>query len=304
MKIKKPITKSDLREIVNESVNRVLNEFLAGGVEWEDTYARYQAKNNTNKELDAVVQDLHTICQYFDIIYKILDDDLTDRERYNLIRKYFKSFRGEITSNVYEDYFEDVLDVMEPIYGLMSNKTNRKGDTQAITVKNICELEGSVKALKNMRELDPISNAAARVYNWIQEHKWKDSEVSESRIENRYSELDDTYDFEGRHQIYDAIDTILSYYDEIFDCGFNREPSEDFPDVSQEDIEHAMEPMEQIREMRWGRRLCNSRSTHPSLGMIASCKDAFEELAHIESLGPVQDAAITCVSFLRRNGIR
>lgn len=305
---KKLISKSDLRKIVNESVNRVLNEFFAGENAWEATYSKYRRKNDTNANLDEVVADLHSICQYFDKICKILDDDTTYRERYKLIRKYFKSFEVcDLLSNSYnqrvlERYFEDLLNNVEPIYELMTSKTNRKGDAQAMTVEDICGLEDYVESLKDMHDSNPIDTAAGRVYGWIQEHK-HDSEVNESHIENLYAELDDIYDCDGIDQVYDAIDTILSYYDEIFDCGFNREHSEDFPDASQDDLERAMEPMEQIQEMRWGRRLTHSRSTHPSLGMIASCKDAFDELAHIESLGPVQDAALKCVYFLLDNGI-
>lgn len=136
-----------------KTTKKALNEFMAGGNDWGRTYDDYRVNNQTNMELDEIVRDLHTICQYFDDLYSVAHE--------NQRSKYFPKMQPQLA--------EHVVDLISPIYSLFANRTNRKGDRQGMSVeeiKNTCF--DSLRQLSNPAyrgDLGVINSAAARALN-------------------------------------------------------------------------------------------------------------------------------------------
>lgn len=136
-----------------KTTKKALNEFMAGGNDWGRTYDDYRVNNQTNMELDEIVRDLHTICQYFDDLYSVANE--------NQRSKYFPKMQPQLA--------EYVVELISPIYSLFANRTNRKGDRQGMSVeeiKNTCF--DSLKQLSNpayRSDLGVINSAAARALN-------------------------------------------------------------------------------------------------------------------------------------------
>lgn len=136
-----------------KTAKKTLNEFMAGGNDWGRTYDDYRVNNQTNMELDEIVRDLHTICQYFDDLYSVANE--------NQRSKYFPKMQPQLA--------EYVVELISPIYSLFANRTNRKGDRQGMSVeeiKNTCF--DSLKQLSNpayRSDLGVINSAAARALN-------------------------------------------------------------------------------------------------------------------------------------------
>lgn len=146
------LTERELKSMISESIKRCLNEFVAGGNDWGDTYGDYQLKNRTNKELDDVVRELHTICQYYEDLYDAYDN--------KQIPKMFPHINPQQLRNA--------LNAMGNIYALMMNRSNIKGDRQSMTMDDISrECKNGLEVLAQIDTLGPINNAAIRALQKI-----------------------------------------------------------------------------------------------------------------------------------------
>lgn len=142
------LNEEQLKKIVAESVMQVLKEVTIGGNDWGDRYGQYKMRNKTNVGLDDAIEAMHTICQYADDIYNVVYEGGKS--------KYFPQAQPQVLQNVWKN--------IQPIYGLMANKTNIAGDEQGITVQDIQKLLPYLKALAKCG-LSPINTSANRFFN-------------------------------------------------------------------------------------------------------------------------------------------
>jgi hypothetical protein len=109
--------------------------------------------NRTNVELDDIVRDLHTICQYYDEIYQTAYE--------NMPNKYFPQMN--------QKYAQQITNLIAPIYSLLSNRNNRKGDNHAMTIQDIQNTcMNSLQQLASDRTLGVIYNAAIHALKLLQ----------------------------------------------------------------------------------------------------------------------------------------
>lgn len=140
------LTEGELRGIISKSIKNILNEFIAGGNDWQNTYSDYKLRNRTNEELDDIVKELHTICQYYEELYDANDN--------NQILNMFPKCN--------QFHMKNALNAMGDIYALMMNRNNIKGDTHSMTFEDIMKCKNNLEKLSQIECLGPISRAARR----------------------------------------------------------------------------------------------------------------------------------------------
>lgn len=144
-----------LRYLISEAVRTTLNEFIAGGNDYRDTYKDYKDFNKTNEELDSLVRELHTICQYHKDIF---DAAYNGAQLRSLPR---------VQANPQQ--LKYVSKLIGNIYSLMSNRNNLKGDRYAMTydlIKQRCF--DSLSELAQLDGFEPINTAASRALRLLQ----------------------------------------------------------------------------------------------------------------------------------------
>lgn len=147
------LTESELKNIITESVKNILNEFIAGGNDWGKTYLDYRRTTQTNQELDDIIRELHTICQYYDEFYKVG----------------YEKQKSQYFPHIDAKYAQYLTQLISPIYSLFANRNNRKNDEYSMTIQDIKEYcAESLKKLSNDRKLGVIYNAATRALSQLQ----------------------------------------------------------------------------------------------------------------------------------------
>lgn len=134
------LTEQDLYHIIEESVKEILsegklNEFIAGGNDWGNTYDHYKRSIGGRTAVDDdIVRELHTICQYYD-----------------------------------NDLPQELQKPIGELYNYMANRSNRRGDSQAMSVEEIKQY--CLPYLQQLYKMDidirPVRNAVERLLRML-----------------------------------------------------------------------------------------------------------------------------------------
>lgn len=147
------LNESKLRQIVSETISNILKEGDFAN-QWGSSYRDYKSKTHTNSNLDNIVIDLHTICQYYEPIYNAAYNNQID----NSIKSIAKN----------TNYLKTLTKLLGNIYSFMANRNNNQYSNQAMSIdeiKSYCV--PSLIQLSKLNNIDIISNAAKRILSNI-----------------------------------------------------------------------------------------------------------------------------------------
>lgn len=153
------LNETQLKKIVSESVKHVLKEYVLGGNDYGSSYQDFVNKTAVRKSSidDGTVNDLWLIGSYIDPIYKAINNEEMTKKEINAVNTVGRDKQTLIT----------VYKLLEPIAGLMANRTTFADDEYGMTledIKNSCL--DSISQLKTMN-IPIISSSAQRIYNTI-----------------------------------------------------------------------------------------------------------------------------------------
>jgi hypothetical protein len=212
------INERHLNRIINEGIRKVLKEMndreIVGGNWWGATYDDYMRRNPWRVVDDDLVRELHTIVQYAEDIFNAAYHNENTRKLQEWKYDFFDRLknRGD-AEKLWIDYLKRANAAIDPIYGLMANRTNRRGDEQAMTMENIKELRPALEELSKLTCIRQPSNAARRLIqklDSLSEGTKKTVRMNESSLKQFIAESvmrilkEEVYDFSSDEPQYDV----------------------------------------------------------------------------------------------------
>lgn len=152
------LTESELKRMIAESAKKILKEFVAGDRDYYGTYREYTQNNMTNKELDDIVIELHTICQPFNQIKTALQ-------------------KNAPLGGLQGDELKELYYCVGSIYNFLSQYTNVLHDTSKMQMSILLMRREICADLYKLYSMDQrmeaplwnIQEAAYRAWNKIME---------------------------------------------------------------------------------------------------------------------------------------
>ncbi len=139
----------NLNDYIKESL---LLEYEMGGNDFGKTFSEYERTHEIDPDLRNIFVDLHTIGQYYESIYKASEGE-TDK----------------FTNGLNEKTASELVNILEPIVGLLSNKTFDKKDSHRIEMKDITDLKDTFISLsklgKGCHAVEQLKISAERILN-------------------------------------------------------------------------------------------------------------------------------------------
>lgn len=175
--------------VISGDVDESLNEFMAGGTDYQRTFADFERYVKVIPEFREIFRDLHTLGQWNEGIFKVSQGEKV------------KGFEG-----VKKDYAEWLLSKLSKVIRLLSNRSmdsNNPDNHYKIKVSDLKELLNDLKQLATISWLDApigvrtIKSAAGRAYEAIKNLK---EESNNESVSSKFSRLRTMFEAAGLNE--------------------------------------------------------------------------------------------------------